>query len=507
MGRKKKGVKKNVDSREAVAPRDDDAGNFIGEDGIYGDDDMWEREQDEAVLDLVKRRRNKADKDDKNEVFALSGTDSDSDLELPKIKSKKKVETGAGAGTDDSEESDFNSGEETEDIRKWGKKKKYYYGGNTGEEQQGELDDSDLEEDEIEEQEAAQLQSRQLELMDEEDFIDAYALPRKESVQESSPSLKSSHDFDPSKLSKKEQIKLFKQQSPEFDGVIADFQMRMAEGIKLSKVVTLAEKENVLIGPVMEYIKNKLELTLNYCTNILAYLMFKSRGVNLTLHPVTGTLVQYRQLLDRLHDMDNIVMPKVDEFLKNIENGQTIKQMIKQEQKKKNKKVINSKQKSPPGHKERTNTKKKRKAPVELASELENLTVDERIAVEMYKAIKRKKPDVASESEEELEEDVIRRESEEEVEENVTPEGGNSYDLDDESEEKRAITYTIAKNKGLMPKRSKLQRNPRVKNRMKYEKAKKRRKGAVREIRDQTQKYSGEASGMNIRVKKGVKFQ
>ena len=157
--------------------------------------------------------------------------------------------------------------------------------------------------------------------------------------------------------------------------------------------------------------------------------------------------------------------------------------------------------------KQRTNTKKKRKATVELASELENLTVDERIAVEMYKAIKRKKPDAASESEEELEEDVIRRESEEEVEENMTPEGSNSYDLDDESEEKRAITYTIAKNKGLMPKRSKLQRNPRVKNRMKYEKAKKRRKGAVREIRDQTQKYSGEASGMNIRVKKGVKFQ
>ena len=35
---------------------------------------------------------------------------------------------------------------------------------------------------------------------------------------------------------------------------------------------------------------------------------------------------------------------------------------------------------------------------------------------------------------------------------------------------------------GLMPKRNKLQRNPRVKNRVKFEKAKKRRKGAVREV-------------------------
>ena len=33
-----------------------------------------------------------------------------------------------------------------------------------------------------------------------------------------------------------------------------------------------------------------------------------------------------------------------------------------------------------------------------------------------------------------------------------------------------------------MPKRNKLQRNPRVKNRVKFEKAKKRRKGAVREV-------------------------
>ena len=77
---------------------------------------------------------------------------------------------------------------------------------------------------------------------------------------------------------------------------------------------------------------------------------------------------------------------------------------------------------------------------------------------------------------------------------------------DDDIDEKRAITYKIAKNKGLTPKRSKLQRNPRVKNRMKYTKALKRRKGAVREVREQTSKYGGEASGINMRVKKGVKF-
>lgn len=45
--------------------------------------------------------------------------------------------------------------------------------------------------------------------------------------------------------------------------------------------------------------------------------------------------------------------------------------------------------------------------------------------------------------------------------------------------EKRAITYQIAKNKGLTPYRKKDQRNPRVKHRNKFRKAKICRKGAV----------------------------
>lgn len=47
------------------------------------------------------------------------------------------------------------------------------------------------------------------------------------------------------------------------------------------------------------------------------------------------------------------------------------------------------------------------------------------------------------------------------------------------TDEKRGITYQIAKNKGLTPRRKKELRNPRVKNRMKFRKAKIRRKGQV----------------------------
>ena len=87
-------------------------------------------------------------------------------------------------------------------------------------------------------------------------------------------------------------------------------------------------------------------------------------------------------------------------------------------------------------------------------------------------------------------------------------EGGDGVeDEDDEDEEKRrSITFQIQKNKGLTPKRPKMQRNPRVKHRFKFDKAKKRRKGAVREARTEAKRYGGEASGINARVKKGVKL-
>jgi U3 small nucleolar RNA-associated protein 3 len=50
----------------------------------------------------------------------------------------------------------------------------------------------------------------------------------------------------------------------------------------------------------------------------------------------------------------------------------------------------------------------------------------------------------------------------------------------EEEEGKRGITYQIAKNKGLTPHRKKEQRNPRVKHRNKYRRARICRKGQVR---------------------------
>jgi U3 small nucleolar RNA-associated protein 3 len=74
---------------------------------------------------------------------------------------------------------------------------------------------------------------------------------------------------------------------------------------------------------------------------------------------------------------------------------------------------------------------------------------------------------------------------------------------------KRLITRQIEKNKGLMPKRSKDVRNPRVKKRKKYEKKKIALKGRqqVYQIKDRRRgAYGGEETGISKNVVKGVKL-
>lgn len=91
-------------------------------------------------------------------------------------------------------------------------------------------------------------------------------------------------------------------------------------------------------------------------------------------------------------------------------------------------------------------------------------------------------------------------------EENVVSEEKDEENLS-KIDEKRAITYQIAKNKGLTPHRKKEQRNPRVKHRNKFRKAKIRRKGAVREVRKEISRYGGEISGIKASVTKSIKLK
>ena len=280
MAKKKKGTNKTggnntIKAMQSAVSDDEGDGGGLVEDEV----DTWAREQDEAALAVLKRgSRARKEETGRQEVLAMSG-DSDSDLELPTARGLRRQEEGV---------------EEEGDIREWGSRKKHYYGGNTGEDPESELEDSEMEEDRAEEVEVGRLQAQQLASMEEEDFLDTFTLPEvREETRKPQPEV-SSLATDLSQLSRKEQAALFQQRAPEFQGVVADFQLRMGEAARLARVVVLEEGGQVPRGPQLEYVRSKLQLLLNYCTNIAAYLMFRAQGVSLTLHPVTGRLVQYR---------------------------------------------------------------------------------------------------------------------------------------------------------------------------------------------------------------------
>merc|ERR1712147_547879 len=80
-------------------------------------------------------------------------------------------------------------------------------------------------------------------------------------------------------------------------------------------------------------------------------------------------------------------------------------------------------------------------------------------------------------------------------------------DVDEEIDEegKRKITYEMEKNKGLTRKRRKELRNPRVKHKMKFKKAKIKHKGQVREVKTEMQRYGGERTGITANLARSVK--
>ena len=73
---------------------------------------------------------------------------------------------------------------------------------------------------------------------------------------------------------------------------------------------------------------------------------------------------------------------------------------------------------------------------------------------------------------------------------------------------KRAITYAIAKNKGLAPRRKKEVRNPRVKKRKKYDE-KMKKLGSMRQVYKGGEGrggYGGELTGIKTNVVKSIKL-
>lgn len=418
------------------------------------DSDYTEHEKE--LLDKVRNKRIEYS-DSENEVLDVGGQDESSDEDQSEIAL-----------------SDVEGQEENDDLpneRAWGKDKRKYYSTDYVDQDYGGFEGKDAQLAEFEEEEARNLQKQLAQQLDDDDFnLDVFSKKTKTTDGNQNEEIIKT---DLTKLSKRQKLQLLEKESPEFFGLVEDFQTRM-KTLKnyLQPVLQKYRKGQIPNCAAIEFVQTQHKIILNYSTNIYMYLLLKCSKSNLQSHPVVKRLYQYRQLLIQLDSVfEEIIKPQIDLIL--IETAEEETEKLKIEAKKKLKllsSITNSE----------TKTTNKKKKSVTFNDEFDELPT------------KKVKMDT---------------DSEESDSNKVADDNMDTENLTKEEAEKRAITYQMAKNKGLTPHRKKEQRNPRVKHRQKFRKALIRRKGAVREPRRELTRYGGEISGIKATVSKSIKLK
>lgn len=135
--------------------------------------------------------------------------------------------------------------------------------------------------------------------------------------------------------------------------------------------------------------------------------------------------------------------------------------------------------------------------------EKQNRLISSTIDDKQNKSRKRKKvtfrDDIDSDEAEsdDMEDDDDEEESEDDIE---------TKEDEDHGRKRRPINIAMKKNRGLTPYKKKEYRNPRVKHKLKYQRAMSKRRRNVREAQIEYHRYSGEASGIKTSTVKSIKL-
>ncbi|NXN80469.1 SAS10 protein, partial [Bombycilla garrulus] len=368
----------------------------------------------------------------------------------------------------------------------WGQRKQLYYDTDYGSDAQAKGKRSQQEidaEEEEEEQEAQVIQRRLVRDLGEDDYgldmIQGYLAEQQKTQDSKGQKI----DKDLQALSKKEQLKLLKQESPELLQLMEDFEVKLME-IKdeLHPLLQMVRDGTIPQGKGSRYLQTKYHLYLNYCANISFYLVLKAKRLPVHSHPVIERLVAYRNLINDLAAVDQRLSPQIRVLLRSYYDRKEEK--LRKENKFSVFLTMNGKNNKPKNASVPVNGQAAAAAESSDESEL-----DEEAALKYYKMMEEK---LALKRKRTGDEDVL---------ENA------AVSEEEDPSKKRGVTYQMIKNKGLTPKRRKIDRNPRVKHREKFRRAKIRRKGQVREVRRELHRYAGELSGIRAGVKKSRKLK
>ncbi|XP_063224072.1 something about silencing protein 10 [Bacillus rossius redtenbacheri] len=438
------------------------------EDYVPSDSEDEYSENEKILLDQARKSGTKDDESEE-EVYGLHSSEDGSDPDDDQVNIESDLDGEGGDGLPD--------------VRAWGRDKGAYYHTDYVDQDYGGFDGKDAVAAEYEEQEARAIQKRLAEQLDDEDFsLDVFVKKPESKEPEKEEEI---IQTDPTKLTKRQKLELLQKESPEFFGLTEDFKEKMTEvDCRLSPVLGFFKDDQFKTLPAVKYVRTKYHIILNYCSNIAFYLLLKARRVPVQFHPVLRRLYQYRQLLKQLEPVDKEVMDsQIDTVLAEIREGRdpALVAAASEGPKKSSKKLLKLLAKRNKG----------------------NTEEDKELQQPPSKKMKAKVKDVSVKTliDEDQEEDAYGEENEAEADDT------GAADDAGEEEGKRAITYQMAKNRGLTPYRKKELRNPRVKHRIKYRKAKIRRKGQVREPRHELQRYGGEISGIKASVTRSIKIK
>lgn len=392
----------------------------------------------------------------------------------------------------DSDIEDKEDDDDLPDRKAWGSKARAFYGADYVDQDYDSLTAQEEERARLEEIEAKEIQQRLAKELNEADFSLDVFVPEQEVVEEKKSGKKKKEKTeiklkaDLSDLSERQKRELFRKEAPEFDGLVEDFERNLEECHEvLEPVLKYLKEKDVKDHPFVELLRMRYKMGLSYCNNIGFYLLLKSKKLKVKNHPVVKRMVQMKQLLVELEQKyENSIKSQVEELLGHIAAGDEL--------------VFDE----TPLRVEKPKQKKKKLLMLE--------DMEEGDQVEDEDEIGDSEEDGSSEEDEPSAKKVRLEESDSEEEqeqgdEEMAPEEGDEEVAEGDS--KRKITYQMAKNKGLTARKKKDQRNIRVKNRRKFQKALVRRKGTVRAVRTETTRYAGEATGIKAFIKRSIKIK
>ncbi|XP_071945801.1 something about silencing protein 10-like isoform X1 [Antedon mediterranea] len=448
---------------------------------VYDEIDDFHKQKLKRMKKHIKEQE-RGSTDDEMEVLSLDSEDED-DYEAQLMAIKKQAHLDDVASDMEDEDDENNAEDALPNNKSWGTHKKSFYHTDYVDDDLPGLSDEEEEQAE-EEKEALAIQQRMVQDLDEEDFaMDLFKVDKTDDVE-------SQIVKDLSKISKKEKLQHLEKDSPELFLLIEEFKTKINELISsLHPLLCMVKSRCIPSGESAVYITTKFHLYLNYCMNVSLYLALKAKQVSIRNHPILTRILAYKNLIQELKPIDEqlsgdiemlVKMENVNKYNGNDEDIQQMKSKYQPRKSDKKRENLTTHDADTQGVGRKT------------ANKTAELTDEELAALHYYRLFEEKavqKKPINEELASELKPDVVD-------------------DEDDGNEDgKRAITYQMSKNKGLTVKKKKEQRNPRVKHRMKFRRAKIRRKGQVREPTTEKKRYSGEASGIRSAVIKSVKIR